>query len=84
MSEYLILHFKIPEDQSVSTDISNEVIDIYHSKDKHPDNGTNNTYKNCTKYSFNGTQITQLSNTGVDINIEPVAVAGTEPVAEPV
>ena len=81
MSEYLILHFKIPEDQSVISDIANNVIDIYHSKDKQPTTGTgtNTTYKDCTKYSFYGTEITKvMDGTTVDINIE------TAPVATPV
>ena len=90
MSEYLILHFKIPEDQSVNpgTDISDTKIDIYHSKNQQDNGttgtgtgttGTNTTYKNCTKYSFDGTEITKvMDGTPVDINIE------TAPVATPV
>ena len=70
MSEYLILHFKIPEDQSVelTSIISNEVIDIYHSTTK---SNNDTKYKDCTKYSFDGTEITKvMDGTPVDISIE--------------
>ena len=86
MSEYLILHFKIPEYQSVELTaiISNEVIDIYHSKNQ-PDNGTtgnNTTYTDCTKYSFNETSETltpvlHAPHVNININIDTAPVAAS-------
>jgi len=83
MSEYLILHFKIPETQSVESDIANNVIDIYHSKNQQ-DNGTNTntTHKDCTKYSFDGTKITPATNvTNVDISIKSLLTVASATVA---